>query len=84
VIFPGVKAENLIIGLDLEGIAVSAGAACSSGKIGGSHVLKAMNYTKEHAMSAIRLSFGWNNNEEQVQFFLDSINNLLQGMKFKY
>ena len=84
VIFPGIKAENLIIGLDLEGIAVSAGAACSSGKIGGSHVLKAMNYNKEYAMSSIRLSFGWDNNEEQVQFFLDSINNLLQGMKFKY
>mgnify|MGYP003969160349 CR=1 FL=1 len=84
IIFPGLKAESLIMGLDMEGVAVSSGAACSSGKIGGSHVLNAMNYSHEQVIGAIRLSFGWDNNEDQVDFFLNVINNLLQGMKFKH
>ena len=83
-IFPGLKSENLIIGLDIEGIAVSAGAACSSGKIGGSHVLRALNYNENQMNSAIRVSFGWHNYPEQVDFFLKTLNNTLQGMNFNF
>ena len=82
--FPGLKSENLIIGLDIEGIAVSAGAACSSGKIGGSHVLRALNYNENQMNSAIRVSFGWHNYPEQVDFFLKTLNNTLQGMNFNF
>jgi len=53
---PGVKAETAQIGLDLAGIAVSAGSACSSGKVGPSHVLKAMGYQRPEG--ALRVSIG--------------------------
>ena len=78
------KSENIIIGLDIEGIAVSAGAACSSGKIGGSHVLRALNYHESEANSAIRVSFGWHNYPAQVDFFLKTLDNMLQGMNFNF
>jgi len=66
----GMKAETLVIKLDLMGIAVSAGAACSSGKVGASHVLAAMGLAPEIAGSAIRLSLGWNSSEADVDAFL--------------
>ncbi len=83
-IFPGLKSENIIIALDIEGIAVSAGAACSSGKIGGSHVLRALKYHESESNGAIRVSFGWHNYPEQVDFFLKTLDNTLQGMNFNF
>ncbi|MGD9739750.1 MAG: cysteine desulfurase family protein [Bauldia sp.] len=65
----GVSAETLVIGLDLEGIAISSGAACSSGKVGPSHVLAAMGVAPELARSAIRLSFGWETDENDLDMF---------------
>jgi cysteine desulfurase len=62
----GLKAETAIIGFDLEGIAVSSGSACSSGKIQPSHVLEAMGYGPDLAKSAIRFSLGWETTEEDV------------------
>jgi cysteine desulfurase len=56
---PGRSAELLVMQMDLAGIAVSAGSACSSGKIGASHVLTAMNIDPLIARSAIRISLGW-------------------------
>lgn len=56
---PGASAETLIIKLDLAGIDVSAGAACSSGKVGASHVLQAMGLDAEIAAGAVRFSIGW-------------------------
>ncbi|MEK9794788.1 MAG: aminotransferase class V-fold PLP-dependent enzyme, partial [Hyphomicrobiales bacterium] len=82
--FPGLKSENLIIGMDMNNIAVSAGAACSSGKIGGSHVLKSLKYDSNQVNGAIRVSFGWNNTLDQVDYFIKVLNNLLQGMNFKF
>jgi cysteine desulfurase len=55
----GVRAETAVIALDLEGIAVSSGAACSSGKVQPSHVLAAMGVGAELARAAIRLSTGY-------------------------
>ena len=55
---PGAKAETLVIGLDLAGVAVSAGSACSSGKVEASHVLSAMGLAPELAQGAIRVSLG--------------------------
>ena len=68
---PGLSAETLMIKLDLAGIAVSAGAACSSGKVGASHVLTAMGLPAEIASSAIRLSLGWNTSDADVEAFLN-------------
>ncbi len=67
---PGKAAETLVIKLDLEGIAVSAGAACSSGKVGSSHVLEAMRLPPEIARSAIRVSLGPQTDETDIAAFL--------------
>jgi cysteine desulfurase len=65
----GIKAETAIIALDLEGIAVSSGAACSSGKVQPSHVLAAMGYPPDLTRAALRVSFGWSTTEEDVERF---------------
>jgi cysteine desulfurase len=54
----GTDSQSLVIGLDLAGIAVSAGAACSSGTLEASHVLAALGVSEERAMSAVRLTLG--------------------------
>jgi cysteine desulfurase len=56
--------------LDLAGVAVSAGSACSSGKIAPSHVLLAMGISPADAKSAIRISLGWNSTEADVAHFI--------------
>jgi cysteine desulfurase len=63
---PGVKAEVTLIALDLAGIAVSSGAACSSGKVTPSHVLSAMGVATELARGAIRASFGYSTEERDI------------------
>ncbi len=67
---PGMSAETLLIALDLEGIAVSAGSACSSGKVARSHVLDAMGVPPELGAAAIRVSLGWSTTEEDVERFI--------------
>ena len=67
---PGRHAESLVIKLDLAGISVSAGSACSSGKVGKSHVLDAMGLGDEIAKGAIRVSLGPETSEHDVAAFL--------------
>jgi cysteine desulfurase len=67
---PGIAAEKAVIALDLEGVAVSSGAACSSGKVGPSHVLAAMGVDADMAGGAIRVSLGWASSEEDIERFL--------------
>jgi cysteine desulfurase len=66
---PGLSAEMALIGLDLEGVAVSSGSACSSGKVARSHVLAAMAVPPELSKSAIRVSLGWNSTAEDIASF---------------
>jgi cysteine desulfurase len=56
--FAGVEAEDLVIALDLEGVAVSTGAACAAGGVEPSHVLRAMGLSPERVQSSLRLSLG--------------------------
>ena len=67
---PGVAAETQVVALDLDGVMVSAGAACSSGKVGPSHVLAAMGVAPEIAASTIRVSLGWSSSEAEIDHFL--------------
>ncbi len=66
----GMKAETAVISFDLEGIAVSSGAACSSGKVQPSHVLAAMGVSPALTRGAVRLSLGWTTTESDIERFL--------------
>jgi len=66
----GMKAETAVIAFDLEGIAVSSGAACSSGKVQPSHVLAAMGVSPALTRGAVRVSLGWSTTEADIERFL--------------
>jgi cysteine desulfurase len=70
VALPGKLAETLVIRLDLAGIAVSAGSACSSGKVGASHVLEAMGLGPDIAANTIRVSLGQTTTKDDIAAFL--------------
>jgi cysteine desulfurase len=80
---PGLKAETAVIGFDLEGVAVSSGSACSSGKVQPSHVLSAMGYDAAIAQGAVRLSLGWSTGPDDINRALEAWrklgNTLLKG-----
>ena len=67
---PGIAADTALISLDLDGVAVSSGSACSSGKVGRSHVLDAMGVPPELAKAAIRVSLGWNTTAHDIEIFI--------------
>jgi len=66
----GMKAETAVIAFDLEGLAVSSGAACSSGKVQPSHVLAAMGVSPPLTRGAVRVSLGWTTTESDIEMFL--------------
>ena len=74
--FDGIEAESLLIALDLEGVAVSTGSACSSGTLEPSHVLKAMGFPLHRTQNSIRFSLGATNTEEEI----DRVAALLPGI----
>ena len=78
---PGAKAETLVIGLDLGGVAVSAGSACSSGKVEASHVLRAMGVAPELAQGAIRVSLGIGPTSHDIERFLGAFGELIKRLK---
>lgn len=69
----GLSAETALIGLDLEGVALSSGAACSSGKVRGSRVLAAMGVERALAQCALRASFGWASTEDDAARLLAAL-----------
>jgi len=77
---PGVKAETAVIAFDLEGVAVSSGAACSSGKVQPSHVLAAMGVSGALQRGAVRVSLGWNTTEADVEKFLGAWTKLASAL----
>ena len=66
IVVPGQSAETMVIRLDLAGVSVSAGSACSSGKVGASAVLAAMGLDEREARSGVRFSLGWTTREEDI------------------
>ena len=77
---PGLKAETAVIGFDLEGIAVSSGSACSSGKVQPSHVLQAMGFADKTAQGAVRLSLGWSTSEADIDCCLEAWRKLASAL----
>jgi cysteine desulfurase len=81
----GIKAETALIALDLAGIAVSSGSACSSGKVAPSHVLAAMGVAPELARGAIRISTGYGSTAADIDRFLQAwrrqVESLLKGQR---
>ena len=69
---PGVGSETQVMALDLAGVAVSAGAACSSGKVGVSHVLLAMGVAEDEAACAIRISLGWGSTAADAERLIEA------------
>jgi cysteine desulfurase len=78
---PRAKAETLVIGLDLAGVAISSGSACSSGKVEASHVLSAMGVGPELAQGAIRVSLGFATSNTDIQAFLRAFGELIKRLK---
>jgi cysteine desulfurase len=78
---PGAKAETLVIGLDLAGVSVSAGSACSSGKVEASHVSNAMGLAPELAQGAIRVSLGIGTTSHDIERFLGAFGELIKRLK---
>jgi cysteine desulfurase len=70
--FDGAKAETAVIAFDLDGVAVSSGAACSSGKVQPSHVLAAMGVSPGLLRGAVRVSLGWTTTKADVERFLSA------------
>jgi cysteine desulfurase len=79
----GAKAETLVIGFDLDGVAVSSGAACSSGKVAPSHVLAAMGVPGELARGAIRVSTGPATTDAEIDRFLEVWKKLVERLSIR-
>ncbi|WEK06124.1 MAG: aminotransferase class V-fold PLP-dependent enzyme [Candidatus Devosia phytovorans] len=75
---PGIKNATAMMALDLMGLSISSGSACSSGKVGSSHVLAAMGVAPELAECALRVSLGWNSTGEDVDAFLAGYQSILE------
>ncbi len=75
---PGVAAETAVIAMDLEGVAVSSGAACSSGKVRSSRVLQAMGVAPDLANSALRVSFGYGSEDDDADAALAALAKIAQ------
>jgi len=82
--FRGVSGESLLIALDMEGVAVSAGSACTSGALGSSHVLAAMGLDKWVIKGAIRISLGRWNTREEVDSFLEILPAVVRRLRGKH
>jgi cysteine desulfurase len=81
--FDGCDGENILFLLDLKGIAVSTGSACSSGAVTPSHVLKAMGLSDDRAKSAVRFTFGKYNTEQQVDEVVEALKQVVEKIRKK-
>jgi cysteine desulfurase len=79
--FDRVEAESLLIALDLAGVAVSTGSACSSGTLEPSHVLKAMGFPPHRTQNSIRFSFGAGNTAEDVERVIAALPGIVEKLR---
>ena len=83
-VVPGMKAETAIISFDLNGIAVSSGSACSSGKVQASHVLAAMGVEPSLAQGAVRVSLGWSTSESDIENLLNALTKVVSSLRKRH
>lgn len=81
VLLPHYRADDLLVGLDLEGVFVSSGSACASGKQGVSHVVTAMGYSEQEARGALRFSLDWDATEADIKEALIRIEQVFTRMR---
>ena len=79
--FAGVEGESILLGLDVAGVAASSGSACSSGSLEPSHVLLALGQTAELARSSLRITLGKENTEEEVDYLLGVLVDLVRRLR---
>jgi cysteine desulfurase len=79
--FRGVESESIVLGLDLKGIGVSAGSACTSGNVEPSYVLVAMGVPVEWAMGSVRSSLGHGTSREDIDYVIESIEPLVAKLR---
>ena len=79
--FDGIEAESLLIALDLEGVAVSTGSACSSGTLEPSHVLRAMGLPTHRTQNSIRLSLGAGNTDAEVDYLVAKLPKVVEKLR---
>jgi len=80
-LFRHVESESIVLGLDLKGIGVSAGSACTSGNVEPSHVLVAMGVPLDWAMGAVRCSLGRSTSVEDIDYVVDAIEPLVRKLR---
>jgi len=78
---PGVEADGLLVALDLKGVGVASGSACTSGSVEPSHVLQAMNIPYEAAVGSLRLTLGHSNTDEHVDYVLGVLPEVVERMR---
>jgi cysteine desulfurase len=79
--FAGVEGEPILLGLDMAGIAASSGSACSSGSLEPSHVLLALGQSAELARGSLRITLGKGNTEEEVEYLLKTLVDLVRQLR---
>jgi cysteine desulfurase len=80
-LFRHVESESIVLGLDLKGIGVSAGSACTSGNVEPSHVLVAMGVTLDWAMGAVRCSLGRSTSAEDIDYVIECVEPLVRKLR---
>jgi len=76
-----VESESIVLGLDLKGVGVSAGSACTSGNVEPSYVLVAMGVPLEWAMGAVRCSLGRGTTAEDVDYVIDAVEPIVRKLR---
>ncbi len=79
--FEFIEGESLLLNLDMQGVAASSGSACSAGSIQASHVLLAMGLQQKIARGSLRLTLGRDNNEEDVDYFLEILPPIIERLR---
>jgi cysteine desulfurase len=82
-LFGDLKAEPILVQLDMKGVCASSGSACSSHSVEPSRVVKAMGFGDARASGLVRFSFGWNSNEEEAQRAAGIVREVVLRMKTK-